>query len=441
MHAALGTPAAQYSLHADSGLLASRAGVREGLDACVERVRLKHGLQRVLPVVQAHEAQQQQEQQAHEAACTAIEAHNDAAREEAVRLHQQQLREVQELNQAKVSRHTCLIAFAAGPCAPNPADTASQRWFVPALLCMQVAEARRMHREAHDAWSSSYHQRLAQWQAIRAQLAGGSAAADPSSGAVSPAARTAPGQGAPAGQVHVDVAGSRDAADTGRFADQTSGHKRAALAPTRPAPSPSPAAAGAAPMHVGSSTSTAPAEDSSTAASLLIPMLQRGLTHYASSGSTSGSTGSVATPAAAAGGSPASRPAAPAAAADAVQAAQANRARLEQIQQEWTQLLQQEAETNAQRAQQHELQLQAYQQQLQQNQAQGAQRDQALEQYNRQYQEAARTVEEANVRTRQLHQQEVAARAQMLERHQQVGAGGGCRVPASVCTTSLVHRL
>ena len=61
--------------------------MREGLDACVERVMLKHGLQRVLPVVQAHEAQQQQEQQAPEAACTAIADHNDVAPADVVRQH------------------------------------------------------------------------------------------------------------------------------------------------------------------------------------------------------------------------------------------------------------------------------------------------------------------------------------------------------------------
>jgi hypothetical protein len=49
-----------------------RHGVREGLDATVERIRLMHGLQRVLPALEAHEARQAAEQRVHEAACAAV---------------------------------------------------------------------------------------------------------------------------------------------------------------------------------------------------------------------------------------------------------------------------------------------------------------------------------------------------------------------------------
>ncbi len=95
--------------------------MREGLDATVDRIRRMHGMLRVLPLVQAHGAWQEQEQREHEATCAAIQARNEAAREAAVQRQQQEVLQVQRGNAVKVGLATAAWAMegAASICTDH----------------------------------------------------------------------------------------------------------------------------------------------------------------------------------------------------------------------------------------------------------------------------------------------------------------------------------
>lgn len=118
-------------------MAACRNGVREGLDATVDRIKRMHGLQRVLPVVQAHEVQQEQEQRQHEAICATIQARNDAAREAAVQQHRQEVLQVQRANADKVRLWGMGWPWAGGRrgCPCHRLREPDREW--PCLKCLQ----------------------------------------------------------------------------------------------------------------------------------------------------------------------------------------------------------------------------------------------------------------------------------------------------------------